>query len=43
MTEQTLEKNKKKIDYRYGKGDAGKKIVKIIESSNLNSQKKLLY
>ena len=38
-----IDKNKKKIDYRYGKGDAGKKIVKIIESSNLNSQKKLLY
>ena len=38
-----IDKNKKKIDYRYGKFDDGKKIVKIIESSNLNSQKKLLY
>lgn len=32
-----------KKDYRYGKGDSGKKIVKILEHIEINSQKKLNY
>jgi UDP-hydrolysing UDP-N-acetyl-D-glucosamine 2-epimerase len=35
--------NRKKKDYRYGNGNAGKKIVKIIEKINVSHQKKLDY
>ena len=32
-----------KIDYKYGVGNSGKKIVKILEKIKVNSQKKLAY
>jgi len=38
-----LLKSKKKIDYRYGKGNAGEKIAKIIAKIKLQTQKKLSY
>ena len=34
---------RKKKDYRYGNGNAGKKIVKIIEKIKVSHQKKLDY
>ena len=36
-------KIKNKIDYKYGFGNSGKKIVKILEKIKVNSQKKLAY
>ena len=36
-------KNKKKRDFKYGDGSAGKKIVKILEKINFEFEKKLQY
>ena len=35
------EKKKYKKDYRYGKGNSGKQIVKILEKIQVSSQKRL--
>ena len=36
-------KNKKKRDFKYGDGNAGKKIVKILEKIDFKFEKKLQY